>query len=353
MIPILYAPKTSDFRNNGIGPLSDCVSCKVRENMDNGEYELEIEYLKDGQYYDKIVYGATIKAIPRDGVKAQLFDVYDIVDNLTGTVMVYARHVRFRLHGIPVKPFTATSLEGALTALNAQAFGGSTGFTFETDKSSTASYALTEPSTVGEVLRGMEGSILDVYGGKYVYDNFVVSLNASRGSDNGVVIRYGKNLTGLQIETEGMAVTGILPYWYSDQDGLVYADSVVTVSDESLRPMKYHEVVDYSNDFDEKPTKAQLTAKARADLGTGYPKVSIDIEFESLYKNQEYELLREFEKIDMGDIITVLHPGMNVNVKTRVYEISYNVLSEKCEKIRIGEYQESFASAMARIDREE
>ena len=350
MIPILYAPNETNFKTNGIGALSDCASCFVDENMDTGEYELELTYEKGGQFFDEIKYGSTIKAIPRDNEPAQLFDVYDIVDNMNGTVEVYARHVRFRLHGMPCRPFSANSLEGALAALNTNAFGGNTGFTFETDKTSTTAYRLTAPLSVGEVLRGVRGSILDVYGGKFIYNNFTVALNASRGVDSGVTIRYGKNLTDLTVETEGVAVTGILPYWYSENDGLVYANSVVTVTDEEYLPFKYHEVVDYSDEFNSKPTKAQLVALARTDLATGYPRVSYDIKFEPLYKNQEFELLREFEKIGMGDIVRVVHPDMGINIKARAYRIKYDVLAEKYDTISIGDYKESFASTIARID---
>lgn len=350
MIPILYAPNTTDYRTNGIGFLSDCISCYADENMDTGEYELELTYKKGGKFFDRLKYGATIKAVPRDDEPAQLFDIYDIVDNMNGTVEVYARHVRFRLNGMPCKPFTASSLSAALAALNTNSFGGNTGFAFETNKASTTAYSLTAPLSVGEVLRGVPGSILDVYGGKFAYNNFTVSLLSQRGQDRGVTIRYGKNLTDLTVETEGVAVTGILPYWYSENDGLVYADSVVTVTDEAYLPFKYHEVVDYSDDFDSKPTKAQLEALARIDLATGYPKVSYDIKFEPLYKNQEFELLREFEKIGMGDIVRVVHPDMGINIKARAYRIRYDVLAEKYDTISIGDYKESFASTIARID---
>ena len=350
MIPILYAPNTTDYRTNGIGFLSDCISCYADENMDTGEYELELTYKKGGKFFDRLKYGATIKAVPRDDEPAQLFDIYDIVDNMNGTVEVYARHVRFRLHGMPCKPFTASSLSAALAALNTFSFGGNTGFTFETNKASTTAYKLTEPLSVGETLRGVRGSILDVYGGKFAYNNFTVSLLSQRGKDRGVTIRYGKNLTDLTVETEGVAVTGILPYWYSENDGLVYADSVVTVTDEQYLPYKYHAVVDYSDDFDSKPSKAQLVAIAELDLGTGYPKASYDIQFEPLYKNQEFELLKQFEKIGMGDIVTVVHPDMGINIKARAYRIRYNVLAEKYVTISIGDYKESFASTIARID---
>ena len=44
-------------------------------------------------------------------------------------------------------------------------------------------------------------------------------LHAQRGQDNGVVIRYGKNLTDLEQDRNiSNVATGIYPYW-TDMDG--------------------------------------------------------------------------------------------------------------------------------------
>ena len=42
--------------------------------------------------------------------------------------------------------------------------------------------------------------MLDVYGGEYEWDNTTVKLHSQRGTDRGVTIRYGKNLTDLTQE---------------------------------------------------------------------------------------------------------------------------------------------------------
>ena len=63
MKPILYSPTETTFAHNGIGVLTDCVSCVVTEER-NGAFELEMAYPVDGAFYTFIVVDAIIKAKP-------------------------------------------------------------------------------------------------------------------------------------------------------------------------------------------------------------------------------------------------------------------------------------------------
>ena len=348
MIPILYAEDETEYSKNGIGRLSDATSCKVVENRLTGEYELTLTYRQDSELYKEIKYNTTIKAIPRDGETAQLFDVYDIIDNLNGTVNVYARHVYFRLYGKPIKPYTATDLTGALSGINTNTVpSGGTGFNFKTDKTSSADYSIVVPRDAGHLLRGMEGSILDVYGGEFEYNNFTVSLLDHRGSDNGVSIRYGKNIKDLQAETEGVAYTGAYPYWYKEEIGLVQGGSVVSAN--GTFPKPYIEVMDLSDEFETKPTAAQLLTKAGQLLGSGKPNVSYDIDYESLYRMQEFDALADLERASMGDTVTVIVPQMDVREKARVYKTEFDVLAEKMIRISVGVLRQDLAGTLAQI----
>ncbi len=47
MKPILFETGQTDFTTNGIGRLTDAISCKVTEER-NGQYELHMEYPIDG-----------------------------------------------------------------------------------------------------------------------------------------------------------------------------------------------------------------------------------------------------------------------------------------------------------------
>ena len=48
MIPILYDKSEKLFKNNGIGRLSDTISCKVTEKR-NSTYQVVLEYLTQGK----------------------------------------------------------------------------------------------------------------------------------------------------------------------------------------------------------------------------------------------------------------------------------------------------------------
>ena len=77
MIPILFKSDATDFTTNGIGRLTDAIRCTVTEER-NGQYELEMQYPMDGQYYSEIRTSSIIAAVPYDGAKIQAFQVYKI-----------------------------------------------------------------------------------------------------------------------------------------------------------------------------------------------------------------------------------------------------------------------------------
>ena len=60
MIPILYAASETDFTTNGIGLLTDAVSCTVTEEK-NGAYEATLVYPTKGHLAEYIVEDAIIK----------------------------------------------------------------------------------------------------------------------------------------------------------------------------------------------------------------------------------------------------------------------------------------------------
>ena len=115
MIPVLYEPKTKKFDTNGIGRLSDTVSCIVTETR-NGEYELEMQYPITGAYYDEIKLASVILAQPGDGREAQPFSIYKISRPIRGIVTVYAQHISYQLSYIPCGPLKPLALRMLLRA---------------------------------------------------------------------------------------------------------------------------------------------------------------------------------------------------------------------------------------------
>ena len=73
MKPILFPEGQKTFNTNGMGRLSDAISCKVTEER-NGQYELHMEYPIDGQLIEELRYSRIIYATPADGKSPQPFE---------------------------------------------------------------------------------------------------------------------------------------------------------------------------------------------------------------------------------------------------------------------------------------
>lgn len=346
MIPILYPADAAAFTTQGLGALSDAISCKVTEER-NGVYELEMEYPMTGAHYADLTLRAIICAIPSPYRDKQPFRIYDITRPMDGVVTVYAQHISYDLSGVPVEPFTAPSLAAALSGLADHA-AVSSPFTFWTDRASTVGWTLKVPTACRSCLGGVQGSILDTYGGEYAWDGYIVRLYSARGKNSGVTVRYGKNLTDISHkEAVTSTITGVLPYWYDDQSGtLVYAP-VVSVSGAA-----YDRAIplDLSQDFEAAPTVAQLTAAAQdyltKDAATA-PEISIDVSFVALDQMSGYEDLALLEKCDLCDTVTVEYAPLGVDATAKVVSITTDVLLERYDSMTVGSIAPNIAQTIA------
>lgn len=106
MIPKLYDEKETTFIRNGIGHLSDAVSCTVEEAR-NGEYFLMMEYPQTGKLYKEIAHDRIILAKPNDKDRAQPFRITVITEPINKVVTIEAEHISYQTSGITVMPFTA------------------------------------------------------------------------------------------------------------------------------------------------------------------------------------------------------------------------------------------------------
>lgn len=350
MIPILYSPTESNFTTNGLGGLADCISCEVTEER-NGAYTMEIVYPIDGLHFSDITHSSIIKAIPSDGATEQLFRVYKISKPLNGKVTIEAEHISYQLSFIPVSPFTASNCAGALSGLVSHSMETNP-FTVWTDKETSATYKQTLPASFRSQLGGVQGSILDVYGGEYEFDNYTVKLHASRGADNGVTLRYGKNITDIkQEENIENTITGICPYW-TDSDGNTVTGDIQYAEGADNFPYKRTVVMDFSGDYENQPTKAELEAHARSYISSnrvGVPRISIDVSFIALWQTEEYKNIANLERVKLCDTVTVEFEKLGISAKAKVVETVYDVLKERYTSIEIGESRTDLASTLSEM----
>ena len=341
MIPILYSPTTTSFTTGGIGKLIDAGSCIVTEER-NGSYELEMTYPITGHLYDEIKQRSIIFAKPSPAQSEQPFRVYRITKPLNKVVTIYAAHISYDLSGIPVKNFTSQSVQAALTALTTSSVI-SNPFTFWSDKTNSGVMEIETPMPCRTIL----SNILDVYGGEYEFDKYTVKLHSLRGFDNGVSIKYGKNLTDLeQDENCSNVYTGVLPYWTGNDTTV--SGSVVnapgTYDFTRILP------VDFTSDFEEQPSTAQLdnaATKYISDNNIGIPEVNLTVSFVHLNQTEEYKNLGIFERVELGDTIKVEFAAMGVSSTARCVKTVYNTLLERYDNVELGEVKKGLADTIS------
>ena len=354
MIPILYKANATDFTKAGLGQLSRVIDCKVREGL-NGTFELNMEILRDDPLMPSIEIGAMIVAKPNQTQGNQPFVIEQINKGIDGVISIYATHIgQYRAKLIPIKPYTATSLADTLNKINANALEPNP-FTFYTDKSVSTGYEIKEPRSLRELLGGVEGSILDIYGGELLFDDYDIYLFNRRGrKSESIKIMYGDNMTEYNQEdvfSWARSITGVLPYYYKkDQNGDVYVQGNIQYSS-YVDYYTYHKTipVDFSEKFnDTTPTRAQLNAVARDYINNrGLPQVSIEASFEDITTLPLYNPIKsQIDVLQLGDYVNVINNEYNVNITTRIRELEYDVLLERYSKISIGDATETINDAI-------
>ena len=374
MYPVLYNREETEFTSNGIGRLSDCIRAVVFEER-NGIYEAEFDYPLTGERYKDIQEGRFVTMRHDDKGDAQPFQIYGRTAPINGIVTFYAHHISYQLATVTVMPYTASSCAQALDSIPLYSINHNP-FTFWTDKEVSSNFSLTTPRNAKELLFGSSGSILDVYGkGDYEYDKYTVKLHSDRGMDNGVEIRYGKNLADITHDIDiSETYTGIVPYWVSHEDesvvvtlpeGMVVSDDAPAFSAEwethtnqNIKteddvPLEFAAKniavipVDFSESFDTEPTIEQLRNRAKAYLRNNTPWIpdeSIDVDFVALWQTAEYDAVAPLQRVSLCDKVSVYYPELGVRaVKMTVIRTEYNCLTERFDKITLGKAKTSLA----------
>ena len=354
MTPILFAESATTFTSNGIGRLADAITCRVEEER-NGQYELFMEYPVDGQHYADIVNRAIIVVKPYVDASLQPFRIYEITKPMLGRITVYARHISYDLGKNTAMPFTVSASTAAcnntLQGLKSHAVE-SCPFTFWTDITTIAPYAQVVPATIRERLGGVEGSVLDIFGGEYEWDNYTVKLHNHRGSDSGVVLRYGKNITDIkQDEIISETVTGIVPYWTDLDEGTIVTltEKAVYSQYASLYSTKLTVPMDFSDDFDEAPTESELRTAAQVIINKhdiGVPEVSIKVKFVNLADTEEYKDIQSLQKVHLCDEVTVQFEPLGISRKAKISAYEWDVLKDKYNSVTIGTIGRSLAMTL-------
>lgn len=346
MIPILLK---QDAKTK-IGWLAEASSCRCTEER-NGIYELELQYPMLGTYAADLVIDRYIKAKPNSTGDNQLFHIRKVSKPINGMFTVSCDHVSYALSGYPVSTVSASgnaqvAINAVLTAATNQ-LGKDTGFSAApTDIVLSSSIALANVSARA-ALGGVQGSILQTYGGEYEFDNYTIKLHKSRGQDHGVRISYGRNMTDLKCEIDmDSAYTGIYGYVKNDDVDLKSYASVTNSSGINAKTL----IRDFSSDFSgDEITQAKLDSAvsayvAKNDINS--PSVSMTVSFVDLSQSPEYASFSALEAVNLCDTVKIYHKDLDIDIKAKVIKTTYDVLRERYTSIELGSPRANFADVI-------
>lgn len=355
MIPILYDKGEGAFASNGLCRLRDCISCVVTEER-NGIYECDFEYPVDGAHYDMIQCGRIVAVTHDESGVVQPFDIVGYERPINGVVTFHAVHISYRQTALTVSGTNINSLAGAFTMLGTAKPNNP--FNYWTDKGSTGYLGAADgvPHSVRSVLGGMEGSILDAYGGEYEWDKWTVKLWSARGSLKNFTIRYGVNMTDYSEDTDySDTYNSVIPYWVGqDTNG----DPLIITGDrqESGYPSFNGtdrciplDVTERFNSEDGIPTKAQVEAEGRSYITANSPYLpaqTLMVDFMRISDSPEYAQFESLQRCKLCDTIKVLFPQYNVEGTFKIVKTEYDVLNDRYLALELGTLSISLATAL-------
>ena len=354
----VYDSKETKFISNGLAILEDCYRCEVEEVM-NGLYNLELEYPTDNNKSKYLVKDNIIKASTPNG--EQPFRIYRVLENLDTTI-VYAKHIFFDLVAnflMDCRHKFATCQQALEDILNSTLYKHNFTCSSNIIERSNAYYIRKNPV---EAILIEENSIVSMYNAEILRDKFKIIANDSIGKDNHVIIEYKKNLLGLEKDDDNSeVVTRVIPTGLSSKDVSIMIDEIYVDSpliNDYINPIvKEYHFSDLKEDTEKGITideiKRQLKIKAEELFSKDHidlPKTNYRINFLDLSSTEEYKDFKALEKVKLGDIVTVRHKEMNIDIKRKVVKYRWDCINKEYIEIELGDLKQTLSKDISNIN---
>lgn len=363
MRPILFNKNETAFDTYGLGELNVTKGTVTRER--NGNYTLYSEIPANDPMVATLEKEMKLKADAGLRTKNQTFEISRIVKDSSNIVKIYGQHISHKLKYMGLvngRPFSGSAFTALAIWHNATI--GDLRFDVWSDIQTTGKgvFDISKMENARQALGGVEGSILDIYGGEYEFDNMTVRLHKQLGRTAPTVLEYGRNILSAELdETIESAYTSVLPFatYTPDKPEGDTSDSQpdpVTVTlpenyvDSKYKALYAHrriKVVDFSSEFksDSKskdiPTPDKLRKIANDYMERneiGKPKINIKIEYADLARTLDYADRGWIEEVELCDIVPVYYPQIGLTDETlKITTITYDFVNERNESVEFGD----------------
>lgn len=323
------------------------LKAKVHKE-DNGDFYLDLE--TSLEYVDDLVEGAIIVAPTPQGDQA--FRVSNAIKTRS-KITTKAYHIFYDAENYLIEDayVVEKNCNDALDHLN-NATSDLSPFTTLSDVTTVASYRCVRRSLYEAIQ-----TVLERWGGHLVRDNFNIQIRNTIGQDNGVTVRYRKNLREISCEENwDDVVTKLLPV---GKDGLLLnaldetADLYVYGS--TSYDLPYTKKVNFNQDeinaedYQDDDGEVDETAYTEALLLDLREQAQSYVELNCIPKIN-YTLKANLEKItDIGDTVEVIDERLGINISTHVIAYDYDCILGKYTEIEFGNFKQTLSNLVSNI----
>ena len=218
-----------------------------------------------------------------------------------------------------------------------------------------------------------DNSFINRWGGEILFDNYTVKVNRKIGQDNGIEIRYGKNIQKDGIEEDvdlRETVTRIYPKAYNGykMSGTGYVDSeninkyqTIKIATLTFDDVRMKEDADENaegliicNNQKELDVALEKKCKEQFESGLDKPKISIRVDLVLLGNADIYKEYSKLESVSLGDTVHCKHNKLGIDSEARIVSLEYDCLKDRVTAVEIGDFKYNYiddvSSNINRID---
>lgn len=335
----LFGTTDTDFSSNGDAVIQP-FKAKVHKE-DNGKFYLTVE--ADISYVDLLTANRIIVADTPQG--AQAFRIKN-PEKTKSKITIKAPHISYDAQNFVIADSYVVdkNCNDALDHLN-NATDNPSPFQTVSDIAEVNSYRCVRTS-----LYDAFSTVLERWGGHLVRDNYRFGIMSTIGRDNGVTVRYKKNLKEMTCTANwDNVVTKLMPV---GKDGLLL-DEVYLYS-KTQYDIPFTKVVSFNQNIDQdlyKDTEGHLDEVAYNNaLIDDLRKQGQAYVDENCVPKVNYTLKANLEKLtDIGDTIEVIDEPMGIDIVTHVISYDYDCILRKYTELEFGNFQQKVSDLMGTV----
>jgi phage minor structural protein len=353
MIPLVYETTSRILSLNSmhyLGRLTGCTECTVEESR-NADYTLSASVVKNSECAESAVVQNYIYAKPNPTDEPQFFEIYEVVEK-NNVLSIKAKHIKHNCYNnILAAGETSAQLYSPAEAYENLDALFDNNYVFSSDITNRKSINLgyTQVCTLGDFLGGLEGSLLDLFGGEYKWNNFNVSLLKNRGQKRAYSLKWGDNISSYEkTQSSETTISHVCAYAtvydeFSKQDIQIIADpyeifeqksktnklSVYPVPDNLVNGIIVNSSTGDGYEFVKNTCRIAATAYIGGDkLGEIKSNIKVDAE----------AVLDDMQQFNLCDTVTVILSD-SIAAESKIVKTTYDTLRERYKQLELGSFK--------------